>query len=246
LRMPHLSVIVPTYNEAENIEPLVRALGSALKDADYEILIVDDDSPDLTWARAEEMAKSDSRVRVIRRTREKGLAPAVIEGFGHARGEILACMDGDLQHDPATLVPMLQQMQRGCVLVVASRYVESGSTGTWNPIRKIESLMATKLAQWCVGAKLRDPMSGFFMMRQQDFVAIRDRLRAQGFKILLEIVANLGSGSIVEVPLHFRSRLSGQSKLSRAVALSYIAQLVRLSRANRISRPAKLGVARPE
>jgi dolichol-phosphate mannosyltransferase len=242
--MPQLSIIVPTYNEAENVRPLFDAISTALAGIDYEMLIVDDDSPDLTWQQAQEIGKSERRVRVIRRTGEKGLAASVIEGFTAARGEVLACMDGDLQHDPETLIPMLQQIQAGAALVVASRYVEAGSTATWNPLRKLESRVATKLAQWCVGAKLCDPMSGFFAMRSKDFMLMRDKLRAQGFKILLEIVSNLKTQNVVEVPLRFRARRAGRSKMSGKVAIAYLAQLVRLARGNHVATTAKFSVAR--
>jgi dolichol-phosphate mannosyltransferase len=243
--MTQLSVIVPTYNEAANVELLVTALADALKNVDYEILIVDDDSPDLTWQRASEIAQSNSRLRVIRRTTSPGLAASVIDGFNQAQGTAVACMDGDLQHDPETLVPMLAQLEKGSSLVVASRYVRNGSTDTWNPLRKLESFIATKLAQYLVGVKLHDPMSGFFMMRRADFLTVRDRLRAQGFKVLLEIVANLETGSVAEVPLRFRPRVAGVSKLTGRVAISYVAQLLRLSRTSRMPQTAKLGVAAP-
>ena len=139
---------------------------------------------------------------------------------------------------------MLQQIRAGAALVVASRYVDAGSTATWNPLRKLESRVATKLAQWCVGAKLCDPMSGFFAMRSKDFMLMRDKLRAQGFKILLEIISNLKTQNVVEVPLRFRARRAGRSKMSGKVAIAYLAQLVRLARGNHVATTAKFSVAR--
>ena len=240
--MTELSVIVPTYNEADNIEPLVRTLTSVLGELDYEIIIVDDDSPDQTWRRAAEVAKIHSRVRVIRRTQGRGLAASVIEGFNQATGTFLACMDGDLQHDPKILLSMLEQLRQGASMAVASRYVAAGDTGPWSVGRKFKSRVATKLAQWLVGVNLYDPMSGFFMLRRADFLSVRDQLHAQGFKVLLEIVANLETKTVVEVPFTFRPRLAGTSKLSRRVMFAYLAQLLRLSKAARMPRFVKFGM----
>ena len=108
-----LSVISPTYNEADNIEEFVKELTTVLKDADYEILFVDDDSPDQTWLRAQELSRHIPQVRSLRRTRDRGLSPAVTEGFAAARGEVVACMDADLQHDPAILPRMLRELEQG-------------------------------------------------------------------------------------------------------------------------------------
>jgi dolichol-phosphate mannosyltransferase len=234
--MTQLSVIVPTYNESANIEPLVKKLAAALKNIDHEIIIVDDDSPDQTWWHAQEISKTNSRVRVIRRVNNPGLAASVLEGFEHANGHVLACMDGDLQHDPDVLPTMLTELDREFSLIVASRYVQQGSVGDWSSIRKLQSSIASKLAKALLHVTLHDPMSGFFMMRRLDFLDVRQRLRAQGFKILLEIVARLETGAIAEVPYRFRPRIAGDSKLSSRVAFSYLAQLVRLRRALGTSR----------
>jgi len=241
--MPQLSVIVPTYNESDNIEPLLRALAVALRNINHEIIIVDDNSPDHTWERAAELAKSNPCVHVIRRITTPGLAASVIEGFNQAKGDVLACMDGDLQHDPETLIPMLKQIEvGGCALVVASRYVSSGTTGAWSPVRRLESRIATNLAQWLLGIGLRDPMSGFFMVRRCAYLRISERLHAQGFKILLEIVAALEDRSVAEVPYHFRERITGHSKLSSKVMIAFLAQLLRLSARAPFPRILKFGI----
>jgi dolichol-phosphate mannosyltransferase len=225
-----LSIVSPTYNEADNLEPLVKELATALAGSDYEIVVVDDDSPDLTWRRAEELGRCFPQVRSLRRTQNRGLSSAVIEGFNVARGEMVACMDADLQHDPVILPWMLQELDRGADLVVGSRYVEGGGTGEWSWQRWISSWAATKLAHILLHVNLKDPMSGFFLMRRSDFLKVRDRLDAQGFKILLEIVARLQPKRIVEVPYTFRTRRVGKSKLSRTVVLQYLQQLWKLSR----------------
>jgi dolichol-phosphate mannosyltransferase len=223
-----ISVIAPTYNEAENIGPFVETVSRALAGLDYEILIVDDDSPDLTWRAANELSKQNPNVRVIRRMRNRGLGRAVVEGFSQARAEVLACLDADLQHDPSILPQMLHELEKGGELVVGSRYMRSGKIEEWNLVRRFVSWIATKAAQICVGVKLDDPMSGYFMLRREDFLAVRDQLNAEGFKILLEIAAELKGGKIVEVPFTFRPRTAGRSKLSVKVVLQYLNQLWRL------------------
>jgi dolichol-phosphate mannosyltransferase len=155
-----LTVISPTLNEAENIPHLVEQLGRALVDIDYEILIVDDDSPDRTWSIAHEISLSNPRVRVLRRMQNRGLGMAVIDGFSHAAGDALACIDADLQHDPSILPRMLEELLRGSDVVVGSRYVEGGSAGKWDRLRRLESWFATKTAQFLLGINLKDPMSG--------------------------------------------------------------------------------------
>jgi dolichol-phosphate mannosyltransferase len=236
-----LSIVSPTYNEADNLEPLVKELAAALAGSDYEIVIVDDDSPDLTWKRAEELARCFPQVRSLRRTQNRGLSSAVIEGFNVARGEMVACMDADLQHDPVILPWMLKELDQGADLVVGSRYVEGGGTGEWSWQRWISSWAATKLARILLHVNLKDPMSGFFLMRRSDFLKVRDRLDAKGFKILLEIVARLQPKRIVEVPYTFRNRRVGKSKLSRTVVLQYLQQLWKLSRHAAFEKTRKIG-----
>jgi len=224
-----LSVISPTYNESENVGPLIAKLEQVLEGTDYEILISDDDSPDLTWARVEEIRRRNPRVRVLRRTSNRGLGPSVVDGFSAATGEALACIDADLQHDPGVLPRMLKELMNGSNLVVATRYMPGGGTTNWGAIRRLGCWGCTKLAQWLLGVKLRDPMSGYFMMRRADFLKVRSRLNAQGFKILLEIAAHLQPTRVGEVPYTFGPRAHGESKLSKKIVLAYLAQLWRLS-----------------
>jgi dolichol-phosphate mannosyltransferase len=223
-----LSVIAPTYNEAENLEPLIDEIGQALRGIEYEILICDDDSPDRTWARAEQIGRTNPRVRVIRRTKDRGLARAVVEGFASARGQAVACIDADLQHDPAILPKMLRQLRKGAQLVVASRYVAGGGTANWNWRRRFTSWVAGRLAEVTLGVKLHDPMSGYFLLWSSDFQDVRQSLNPDGFKILLEIAAHLRPAQVREVPYTFRLRQAGESKLSSRVVFAYILQLWRL------------------
>lgn len=223
-----LSVIAPTYNEADNLEALVAEVGSALRGVEYEILICDDDSPDRTWARAEEIGRRDPRVRVLRRTKDRGLARAVVDGFTHARGKAVACIDADLQHDPAILPQMLQALRGGAQLVVASRYVAGGGTANWNWRRRFTSWVAARMADFSLGVPLHDPMSGYFLLWRADFLPIRGKLNPDGFKVLLEIAAQLQPARVCEVPYTFRLRHAGKSKLSSRVIFAYIFQLFRL------------------
>jgi len=224
-----LSVISPTFNESENVGLLIAELEKVLEGADYEILISDDDSPDRTWARVEEIGCRNPRVRVLRRTSNRGLGPSVVDGFSAATGEALACIDADLQHDPGVLPRMLKELMNGSNLVVATRYMPGGGTANWSAIRRLGCWGCTKLAQWLLGVKLRDPMSGYFMMRRADFLKVRSRLNVQGFKILLEIAAHLQPTRVGEVPYTFGPRAHGESKLSKKIVFAYLAQLWRLS-----------------
>jgi dolichol-phosphate mannosyltransferase len=222
-------VIAPTYNESENVGPLVAEISAALKEIDHEILIVDDDSPDRTWARAQAIARELPQVRVLRRTRLRGLGYAVIDGFSCAKGELVACIDADLQHNPAILPDMVKALDEGADLAVASRYLAGGGTGQWNLARRFASWVATKTAQCTLGIKLCDPMSGYFMLRRRDFLRVRNTLDGLGFKILLELVAHMKPRSVREVPYTFRPRVAGKSKLSSKIIFEYLHQLWRLS-----------------
>jgi dolichol-phosphate mannosyltransferase len=228
-----LSVISPTLNEAENVPLLVEHLGRALHNIDYEILIVDDNSADGTWAVARKISETNPRVRAIRRTQNPGLGLAVIDGFSDAKGDVLACIDADLQHDPAILPTMLEELHNGADVVVGSRHVDGGSTGEWDRFRRLQSWIATRTAQLLLGIRLKDPMSGYFLLSRKDFREVKDDLNAKGFKILLEILAGLGASKIKEVPYTFRPRARGESKLSSRVIFQYFQQVWRLCSSSR-------------
>ena len=228
-----LSVISPTFNEAENVPRLVEQLARVLHAIDYEILIVDDDSPDRTWSVARDISLTNPRVRVLRRMQNPSLSAAVIEGFCVAEGDVLACIDADLQHDPSVLPAMLEELQKGAEVVVASRYCEGGGTERWHWFRRLVSWTATKMAQTFLGFKLTDPMSGYFLIRCEDFRRIQTGLNGKGFKILLEILSKIQPSRIGEVSYTFRARTAGKSKLTSRVIIHYFGQLWRLSRTAR-------------
>jgi dolichol-phosphate mannosyltransferase len=223
-----LSVISPTLNEAENVPRLVEQLERALGDIDYEILIVDDDSADLTWSIAQEISLANPRVRTLRRMDNPGLSVAVIDGFSAAEGDVVACIDADLQHDAAILPRMLEELLKGTDVVVGSRHVDGGSTGDWSRLRRLQSWIATRTAQLLLGVELKDPMSGYFLIWRKDFVEVKEQLDGKGFKILLEILARLHTSRVKEIPYTFRPRTHGESKLSSRVILLYIQQLWQL------------------
>ena len=228
-----VSIVAPTYNEAENIPRLVREVDRAMAGIDYELIIADDNSPDRTWAVAQEIADRNRRVRVIRRTDNRGLSPAVIQAFLSSTGDYVGVIDADLQHDPAILPRMIAAVDEGAEIAVGSRYVMGGGTGAWNASRRFQSWVATKLAQSFLGVKLTDPMSGFFVLPRNKFSQVHKQLDAGGFKILLEIIARLAPSKLEEVPYTFRTRAAGQSKLSSKVVLQYLGQLWRLSSVSR-------------
>ncbi len=220
-----LSIISPTYNESENVSPLIAALERALQGIDYEIVISDDNSPDLTWARVEQVARRNGRVRALRRTSNRGLGPSVVDGFSLARGESVACIDADLQHDPSILPKMLEELERGADLVVGTRYMPGGGTTNWNAMRRFVSWTATRATKLLLGVRLQDPMSGYFMLQREDFLRVRNDLNARGFKILLEIAARMKPRAVAEVPYTFRPRMFGQSKLSTKIVFAFVQQL---------------------
>ena len=162
-----------------------------------------------------------------------GLGAAVIDGFSAAEGDVLACIDADLQHDPLILARMLEELQDGADIVVGSRHVAGGSTRGWNRLRRVQSWIANKMAQLLLGIRIKDPMSGYFVVWRKDFYQIREQLNGTGFKILLEILSKVQDSRIKEVPYTFRPRTRGQSKLSGVVVLQFIHQLWRLCGSSR-------------
>lgn len=221
-----LSLILPTRNEAENLPKILEELRKALGGVPYEVIVVDDDSPDRTW----EVAKSfGGNVRVLRRIGRRGLASAVVEGFSVASGEILAVMDADFQHDPALLLTMVTKLKQGADLVLASRYREGASVSDFRKLRLLMSRVATLLARFLVPPGVTDPLSGYFAIRREVWDRVRPHLRPRGFKILLEVLAFLPKEShISEIPLHFGVRRLGKSKLRMAVHGAFMLQLFSL------------------
>jgi dolichol-phosphate mannosyltransferase len=223
-RAPELAVVVPTYNEAGNVAELVRRVGAVLDGIDWEIVFVDDDSPDETWRVAREMARADRRVRVLQRVGRRGLSSACIEGMLATAAPYVAVIDGDLQHDERLLPEMLRTLRaEGLDVVVGSRYVAGGGVGQWEAHRHRMSRLAGAIGRRIVKADLKDPMSGFFMIRSDLLQQCVHSLSGVGFKILLDLFASCPQPPrFKELPYQFRQREVGDSKLDNAVLWEYL------------------------
>jgi len=223
-----LSVIVPTFNERGNVAALVDRLEQALNGIRWEVVFVDDDSPDGTADAVREMAQVRPHVRCLHRIGRRGLSRAVVEGILATSSPYVAVIDADLQHDEALLPDMLERIRREPLdLIVGSRYCEGGSIGNWDTTRAKMSGFATSLARLIVKADLTDPMSGFFMIRRDAFLAAAKRLSGEGYKILLDVFASSPRPPrFVEMPYEFRTRLTGESKLDSAVMWEYLLLII--------------------
>jgi dolichol-phosphate mannosyltransferase len=221
--MPELSVIVPTFNEADNVTELRDRVAAALVGVDWELIFVDDDSPDGTTEAIRSLARSDPRVRCLHRIGRRGLSSACIEGMLSSSAPYLAVMDADLQHDESVLLTMLTMLRNEDLdIVIGSRYVDGGGIGEWNGTRALISRAANRLSRMIVPATLKDPMSGFFMIRRSAFLERVRRLSALGFKILADLFASSEHPlRFREVPFTFRNRVAGESKLDSQVAWDY-------------------------
>src|SRR3989344_2721732 len=221
-----LSLILPTYNEALNLPELLPKIRSVLSQVPHEIIIVDDDSPDHTWKVAQELAEKLGDVHVIRRIGRRGLSSAVIEGFLSAKGDVLAVMDADGQHDMGLLAALHQEVTKNGGIAIGSRYVSGGSVGEWDERRYMLSRIATRMAIGLCAVKVNDPMSGFFAIERSAFEDIHPRLNPKGFKILLDLLVHARKGTTVnELPFSFGVRTHGESKLSRRVQLEFLEYL---------------------
>lgn len=228
---------MPTRDEAGSVGPLVAAVRSALGSVPYELLFVDD-SRDDTPARLAALAEGDPRLRVFHRPGGGGLASAVTRGFEEARGRVLAVLDADLQHPPAVLLPLLEAVEAGAGLAIASRFAPGGSDGGLGFWRKGASWLARLLAWACVppARAVSDPTSGCFALRRS---ALADApLAPLGWKIALELLARAPVQPVVEVPYAFAPRAAGRSKLGAGAALAYLAHLRALRRAVAVTAPA--------
>jgi dolichol-phosphate mannosyltransferase len=227
--MPQLSIVVPTFNEAGNVAELHHRVAKALPGVDWELIFVDDDSPDGTSEALLELAQRDRRVRCMLRIGRRGLSSACIEGMLAASSPIVAVIDADLQHDETRLPVMLDILRDPDIdVVVGSRYAGDGSIEGWASSRASISRWATKLSRIVLKADLQDPMSGFFMIRRDVVVrCVRAGVSGVGFKILLDLFATSPTPlRFREVPYRFGQRFSGQSKLDTNVAWEYFIMLL--------------------
>lgn len=219
-----LAVVIPTYNERDNMAQLLDRLSVALDGVNYEVVIVDDDSPDGTSETVRRIALGDRRVRLIRRIGRRGLASACLEGMVSSAAPYIAVMDGDLQHDESILPRMLAQARdQHLDVVVASRHADGASMGEFAPRRVLLSNVGLKLSHLVLHTPLSDPMSGFFLVERSFLDEVVYRTSGVGFKILVDLLASARRPvRLAEVPYSFRSREHGASKLDAAVSLEYL------------------------
>jgi dolichol-phosphate mannosyltransferase len=227
-----LGLVIPTLNEAGNIQTLLNRLQHALATVavEYELIVVDDDSPDGTADVVQQFAALDSHIRVLVRKNQRGLAGAVIHGWNHTDAHLLGVIDADLQHPPEILPQLIDAILQGNDIAIASRYVKNDSIIEWSKFR----LFVSRCSTWAThflqksGLRIKDPLSGFFVVRRECIDHLE--LQSQGFKILLEILVKGRIHSAVEVPFCFAPRQSGESKADVRVALHYFSLLGKLSR----------------
>jgi dolichol-phosphate mannosyltransferase len=232
-----LSIVLPTYNESQNIVKMLDSIAQTLSPyatADAEIIVVDDNSPDGTADIASMHAKNISNnkklhVEVIRREGKFGLSSAIVAGLQYATGDMLVVMDGDFSHPPQVIPSIIDALQdSNCDIVVASRYVKGGSVIGWPFKRRLMSKGATKIAQYGLGIEVKDPVSGFFAFRRDIIHGIK--FDAIGYKMLLEILVKTKGARVKEVPYTFINRSIGTSKLDTCVMINYIRAVMRLYR----------------
>ncbi len=226
-----LSVIIPTYNEKDNIEEILNRLEKTLKNISYEVIFVDDDSPDGTAELIREQTKRKQYISLIHRLGRRGLAGAVIEGILSSKSEICAVIDCDLQHDETKLSEMYSLFEKkpNLDLVVGSRFLNEGdiSLGAFSYVRRLGSNLATFYTKKLLGIKISDPLSGFFMVKRKSFEQYSKRLQTQGFKVLADLVASARQNFVTEeVSYKFKSRYAGESKMTIATGLELLGLII--------------------
>lgn len=225
---PGLTIVVPTFNESANVPELMARLRATLAGRDWEVVFVDDDSPDGTANLVRRLAQEDRRIRCVQRLGRRGLSSACIEGMLASSSPVIAVMDADLQHDETLLPAMWDALADPALdLVVGSRYVQGGSVGAWAASRHRASQWATQLGRLFVPTSLHDPMSGFFLLRRRAFESCLPQLSGVGFKLLLDLVASSPRPlKVRELPYRFRERHAGESKLDEQVVWDYLMLLL--------------------
>ena len=235
-RTRSVSIIIPTYNERENIERVVERCRAALSEYRFEIVVVDDDSPDKTWKIVEDTYSGAETVRIVRRTEESGLATAVSRGFDEATYELCAVIDADLQHPPEKLPELVAAFDARVDIVIGSRHVAGGGVENWSRFRRIVSRGAMAIAKLALPSTrgIADPMSGFFAIRREliDGVA----LAPTGYKILLEVLVKCEYERVVEVPYVFTERERGESNLTVDEYWDFLEHVYRLRRTGHANR----------
>lgn len=218
-----VAVVVPTLNEAANVEKLIAKLSLVLAGRGWEVVFVDDDSPDGTSELVRRIGRTSRHVRIVQRVGRRGLSSAVVEGILATAAPVVAVMDGDLQHSEEALPRLIDAiMGGGADVAVGTRYVAGGGIGDWDKDRARMSRLATRAGQIALGTDVSDPMSGFFAIRRDAFQRALPRLSAVGFKILIDILASSPVPlKVAEIPYRFRTREAGESKIGARVIAEY-------------------------
>jgi len=215
-----LSIIIPTLNEQDNIRPLLEKLQNVLSEIDWEVIFVDDNSVDATSDVIEEISKKDKRIHLLKRLGQRGLSSAAIEGLYQSQAPFLAVMDADLQHDEALLKKMVYLLKSEPLdVVIASRYVDNAKLELWSKERILMSRVATGFVRIVSRVEIKDPLSGFFMMKKEFFDQVAPSLSGRGQKILLDLcLTSSDKVRFKELPYQFKGRVLGKSKLNLKVA----------------------------
>jgi dolichol-phosphate mannosyltransferase len=226
---PRVSIVIPTYNERDNVEQTLASLTANLPQEDYEIIVVDDDSPDRTWELVERLSTTKPAVRLVRRTAaERDLVRSTMEGFRVARGAILGAMDADGSHPPQAIAALIDEIEHGHDLVVGSRYMAGSSIVGWPAGRLLLSRLATRAVRLLLKIELHDPLSGFYVVRREIYERVANTQALGGFKLLLELYVRGRPGRRAEIPIEFRNRARGASKLSLSVIIHSFMAMLRL------------------
>lgn len=218
--MKSVSIIIPTYNEVQNIVPLVKKIGIALNSKiNWEVIFVDDNSPDKTYEKIKSLKNDYSNIKVIKRLHDRGLAGAVLAGLSRCNHEQIVTMDADLQHDPIFILELLDEMNKSkASIVVASRFIKSSNITNFHILREIGSKIMINFFNLFSSIKLSDPMSGFFVIKKDLFLKISKNLSTDGYKILADIILNIPNNVIVnQIPIDFKERNAGKSKMNLKV-----------------------------
>lgn len=224
----YYSIILPTYNESENIPLIIPKIEKAMESIPHEVLVVDDNSPDGTYELACDLKDKHPNIRAICRLQNKGLSAAIIDGFLNARGEFMIVMDADMQHDETKLPLFIEKFTKGHELVIGSRKTEGGGIRNWSYLRRLASSFSTFLAHLVLPKLCSDPMSGYFGVSKKFFNATVHKVNARGFKILLEFLMHSKEINVAEVGYFFSPRVHGSSKLSPNVMLQFLVGLYEL------------------
>ena len=219
--MVEISIVVPTYNESENIEKLLLAVSKTLEGYDYEIITVDDNSPDGTAGIVQELAAEDDRIRLLVRSGKLGLGSAILDGFRMAKGNYFLMVDADLSHRPEDIKRLIDSRSRADI-VIGSRYIKGGKIVGWQMKRKIISMAAICLVKFFFNLSVKDPVSGFALYKKEAFERLEGKLKPIGYKLLLEILVKSPGLTVIEIPVTFINRKSGESKLKIDEILKFI------------------------